>query len=211
MIFSSLILSLSLTVTSCGNDDPAAPENGNGNKNEGGIENVTLVNSNLIADLSTNKAVYSPGEKVRFTSSMALDGYKIRYRHGGETIEETDGKGTNWEWTAPPSDYTGYLVDIYRTENNTETVFGTIAVDVSSDWKRFPRYGFVATFDNSKLQPGVIEKEMEFLNRCHINGVQFQDWHYKHHWPLGGTPGNLMDTYTDIANREVSTEVVKNI
>ena len=209
MIFSSLILSLSLTVTSCGNDDPAAPENGNGNKNEGGIENVTLVNSNLIADLSTNKAVYSPGEKVRFTSSMALDGYKIRYRHGGETIEETDGKGTNWEWTAPPSDYTGYLVDIYRTENNTETVFGTIAVDVSSDWKRFPRYGFVATFDNSKLQPGVIEKEMEFLNRCHINGVQFQDWHYKHHWPLGGTPGNLMDTYTDIANREVSTEVVK--
>lgn len=74
---------------------------------------------------------------------------------------------------------------------------------------RFPRYGFVATFDNSKLQPGVIEKEMEFLNRCHINGVQFQDWHYKHHWPLGGTPGNLMDTYTDIANREVSTEVVK--
>ena len=38
MIFSSLILSLSLTVTSCGNDDPAAPENGNGNKNEGGIQ-----------------------------------------------------------------------------------------------------------------------------------------------------------------------------
>ena len=43
---------------------------------------------------------------------------------------------------------TGYLVDVYRTkENGTEVILGTIAVDVSSDWTRFPRYGFVATFE----------------------------------------------------------------
>jgi dextranase len=67
----------------------------------------------------------------------------------------------------------------------------------------------VATFDSSKLAANVIEDEMEFLNRCHINGVQFQDWHNKHHWPLGGTRGNLLATYKDIANREISTDVVK--
>lgn len=73
----------------------------------------------------------------------------------------------------------------------------------------FPRYGFVATFDGSKLEEGVIEQEMEFLSRCHINGVQFQDWHNKHHWPLGGTRGQLDEVYKDIANRDVYTEVVK--
>lgn len=50
---------------------------------------------------------------------------------------------------------------------------------------------------------------MAFLNRCHINGVQFQDWHNKHHWPLGGTREHLDEVYKDIANREVYTEVVK--
>lgn len=50
---------------------------------------------------------------------------------------------------------------------------------------------------------------MAFLNRCHINGVQFQDWHNKHHWPLGGTRGQLDEVYKDIANRDVYTEVVK--
>ena len=102
------------------------------------------------------------------------------------------------------------MAEVYRQEqDNSETVLGTIAVDVSSDWTRFPRYGFVATFDGSKLSDGVIENEMAYLNRCHINGVQFQDWHNKHHWPLGGTRDNLLDVYKDIANRDVYTSVVK--
>ena len=54
-----------------------------------------------------------------------------------------------------------------------EVILGTIAVDVSSDWTRFPRYGFVATFDASKTE-SKIQEEMAFLNRCHINGVQFK-------------------------------------
>ena len=80
---------------------------------------------------------------------------------------------------------------------------------MSSDWTRFPRYGFVGDFDRSKLSEGVIEGEMAYLNRCHINGIQFYDWHNKHHWPLGGTRGDLMEVYKDIANREVYTEAVR--
>ena len=102
------------------------------------------------------------------------------------------------------------LADVYRTrDDGTQVILGTIGVDVSSDWTRFPRYGFVATFDDSKLQPGVIDEEMQFLSRCHINGVQFQDWHNKHHWPLGGTREAPAETYTDIANRSVSAEVIR--
>lgn len=63
-----------------------------------------------------------------------------------KVVSEQAAAGTTWTWTAPATDYTGYLVDVYRTkENGTEVILGTIAVDVSSDWTRFPRYGFVAT------------------------------------------------------------------
>ena len=54
------------------------------------------------------------------------------------------------------------------------------------------------------------QEEMAYLNRHHINWVQFQDWHNKHHWPLGGTRTQLDEVYMDIANREVYTSSVKN-
>lgn len=177
----------------------------------GEVTDVVKVNASLTVSLSTDKACYKPGETVTFTAvgTVPADA-KVRYRTQTEVVAEQAASGQTWTWTAPDADFTGYLVDVYRTESDgSETVLGTIGVDVSSDWTRFPRYGFVATFDASKTADGVIEQEMAFLNRCHINGVQFQDWHNKHHWPLGGTRDKLDEVYKDIANRDVYTSVIK--
>lgn len=192
------------------NDTPSGGE-GKGESGETGrVTQVTPVISDLTVNLSTDKACYKPGETVTFTADALPAGAKIRYRTLNKVVSEQASAGTSWTWTAPSTDYTGYLADVYRTkEDGTEVILGTIAVDVSSDWTRFPRYGFVATFDASKKADGVIEQEMDFLNRCHINGVQFQDWHNKHHWPLGGTREQPAEMYKDIANRDVYTEVVK--
>ena len=198
-----------LALWSCSDDDnaTASPET----DITGEVTNVVKVNADLTVSLSTDKACYKPGETVTFTAVDGLpSGAKVRYRTQTEVVDEQTVSGATWTWTAPSADFTGYLVDVYRPEaDGSETVLGTIAVDVSSDWTRFPRYGFVATFDASKTADGVIEQEMAFLNRCHINGVQFQDWHNKHHWPLGGTPGSLDPVYKDIANRDVYTSVLK--
>lgn len=176
----------------------------------GGVTEVIPVTSDLTVNISTDKACYKPGETVKFTADAMPSGAKIRYRTQRNVVDEQSANGNSWTWTAPSTDYTGYLVDAYRTRTDgTEVVMGTVAVDVSTDWARFPRYGFVATFDASKKNDGVIESEMAFLNRCHINGVQFQDWHNKHHWPLGGTRTQLDEVYKDIANRDVYTSVVK--
>ena len=155
----------------------------------GEVTDVVKVGANLTLGLSTDKACYKPGETVAFTATGDIpSGAKVRYRTQAEVVDEQAASGNSWTWTAPATDFTGYLVDVYTTgTDGSETVLGTIGVDVSSDWTRFPRYGFVATFDQSKLADGVIEDEMAFLNRCHINGVQFQDWHNKHHWPLTST------------------------
>ena len=208
------ILCLAACLWACGGDnEPAAPGGGNkpGGGESSGVTEVVTVTSDLTVDLRTDKACYKPGETVTFTAEGTLPaGAKVRYRHGAEVVDEADAASSTWTWTAPADDFTGYLVDVYRTrEDGAEVVLGTIAVDVSSDWTRFPRYGFVATFDGSKNQPGLIEEEMQFLSRCHINGVQFQDWHNKHHWPLGGTRDNPAENYRDIANREVVAEVIR--
>lgn len=165
---------------------------------------------NLSIDVTTDKALYAPGEQVKFTATGSLPASaRIRYRLGTETVADEALTSSTWTWTTPQTDHRGYMADIYTTSGTTETLYATIAVDVSSDWKRFPRYGFIASYGTDNTT-AVIADELAFLNRCHINGLQFYDWQNKHHWPLGGTVGNLLDTYKDIANRDISTAVVKD-
>ena len=176
--------------------------------------------SELTLELSTDKACYAPGSTVTFTAVGDLPAGKevyVRYRHNNTFIHKEKVTSKTWTWTAPNTDYMGYMVDLYYMEwtgdVGTEHIIGAIAVDVSSDWKRFPRYGFVAEFDNysgSINKNANIEEEMKYLNRLHINGVQFQDWHWKHHKPVKfRADGSLDPWYQDISNRWVGTEYVK--
>ena len=161
--------------------------------------------------IETDKCSYKPGETVELTlSSNPLAGFRVRYRYMGDIIADTLLSSRKWTWTAPPEDFRGYMVEVYRPAEEKDNIYATIAVDVSSDWTRFPRYGFVATFGSDKSLAKT-RAEMKWLNRCHINGVQFQDWHYRHDWPLGGTrEGGLWSSYKDIANRTVYTSAIKN-
>ena len=169
--------------------------------------NLTLTNT-----LKTDSCAYHPGSTVQLSySSALLSGVRVRYMHLNQVIEDNELTSRSWTWTPPQRDYQGYLAQVYQpaTEEQPEVIRGTIAIDVSSDWRRFPRYGFVATFGSDKTLTKT-KTEMEWLNRCHINGVQFQDWHNKHHWPWGGKDGKSYTSYKDIANRDVYTSSIKN-
>lgn len=206
----AILFSFSLLTVSCGGsesgDSPSpTPVVSGGNE----VVVKTITKSNLSLNILTDKACYKPGETVSFTAEGTIpSGALVRYRKGSEVVVSSSLAGNTWTWTAPAQDFCGYMVDVYTASGDDETIYGTVAVDVSSDWKQYPRYGFVASYDHSKTQ-AVINQEMAFLNRCHINGIQFYDWHNKHHWPLGGTRHQLLDSYTDIANREIVTDVVK--
>ncbi len=190
---------------SCSSDD----DDNLGNVPTDIIQPVVNTTAQLQLDIRTDRALYQPGQTILFTAEGTMpSGARVRYRQGCDIVADEALGNTSWTWTAPQTDFTGYMVDIYVTNGSAETIYGTTGVDVSSDWARFPRYGFVASFDQSK-SPEVIARELALLNRCHINGIQFYDWHYKHQWPLGGTRDELMEAYTDIANREIYTSVVK--
>lgn len=202
----SLLLAIPLLCAACSsdNDSPIDPSTIQP------TQPATTLISDLSLHLSTDKARYAPGEKVSFTSGSPLpDGAKVRYRQGATIIEEQSLTGTSWTWTPPSTDYTGYLADVYTTDvSGKQTICGTIAIDVSSDWARYPRYGFVGTYDDTKTSE-VISQETALLNRCHINGLQFYDWQNKHHEPIVLRDGKVEDSYADIANRKVNTGVVK--
>ncbi len=144
----------------------------------------------------SDKARYAPGEKVTFRASISRSDLGVRYWHLGEIIgQEVLPSTSSWTWTPPSTDFQGYYAELVGkdSEGRLRTV-GTCAVDVSSVWTKFPRYGYLSRFGadapaNKRLQV------MANLNRHHINGLQYYEWAYDHHHPLAGTPENPMEEW----------------
>ncbi|WP_348800012.1 glycoside hydrolase family 66 protein [Flavobacterium adhaerens] len=163
----------------------------------------------LVAEvvLKTDKAKYAPGEIVTFTSDKTLSGFTARYKHLNTVIKEEPMSGKTWTWTPPATDYKGYMIEIYKSNDNVETIAGTIAVDVSSDWTKFPRYGFLSDFGN--VSDAQINNHLDFLKDFHINAIQYYDWLNKHHAPLKMNGNVPATSWVDIANRNISFNTVK--
>lgn len=156
-------------------------------------------------DLWTDRARYAPGEDVWIQCNKFAEypDALVRYRRGADVLAEHPLVQEWWKWNPPTTDFQGYLVDLYRLDaDGREEILASIGVDVSSDWKRFPRYGYTAWYEPGKEQ--YIGGDVAFLNRRHINAVQFQDWHWKHHRPF--CPD---ETYTDVSNRQISANVIR--
>ncbi|MEO8710963.1 MAG: glycoside hydrolase family 66 protein [Parafilimonas sp.] len=151
-------------------------------------------------NIITDKAVYKPGDVISFFIDKSLPASaKIRYRQLDKLIAETNVSGTTWTWAAPSNDYTGYMIDVYNVEDGIEKIYGATAVDVSSDWTKFPRYGFLSAY--GQLSNNYMDSVINNLSRLHINGLQFYDWDYDHQQPLAGTVSNPAASWLDIASR----------
>lgn len=165
-------------------------------------DNTGLINRNdsAIVNINTDKAAYLPGSQVVFKIDKSLPaGTRISYKYLNREVERQTLTGTTWKWTAPMQDFTGYMVELQGNDNGKDKTYGCIAVDVSSDPARFPRNGFLSEY--GQMSSGEMNTVMGYLNRLHMNWIQFQDWEFKHHMPLAGTPENPADSWKDIANR----------
>ncbi|MCF7859524.1 MAG: T9SS type A sorting domain-containing protein [Candidatus Cloacimonetes bacterium] len=177
---------------------------------------IEFVHGSGIKSLNTDKARYELGSVVKL--KLEIDEYvenlqvQIQYFHldrliGSETLSITS-TFLNWEWFPPAEDFKGYLINVVLLVDDEVVDNEVIGVDVSSDWKKFPRYGFLSSFN--PINPTVIAETIDKLNRYHINGLQYYDWQYKHHKPLKGTGTDPAITWTDIANRTVYLPTLRN-
>lgn len=165
--------------------------------------------SYLNISISTDKAAYNPGDEVTFIiDNSALPATaKVRYKYANTVLSENAITSSTWKWKTPPTDYKGYIAEIYSTSNGIETIYSTTAVDVSSKWTKFPRYGFLSKFP--QLNDSDIDGVISNLNRYHINGLQFYDWQNKHHKPLPFIGSAPSSTWKDIINRDIYFSTVQ--
>lgn len=168
---------------------------------------VTPLYSNII--ISTDKAAYNPGEAVTFTIDNAAlpASARVRYKYLNTILSENTISGPTWTWKTPVTDYSGYSAEVYSSANGAETICSVIGIDVSSDWKKFPRYGFISKFP--QLNDGDVNRIISNLNRYHINGLQFYDWQNKHHKPLPLSGSVPATTWKDILNRDIYFSTVQ--
>ena len=159
--------------------------------------------------MSTDKAAYKPGQTVTFTiNTLPEQTLKVRYKHLGKTLSEQNVSSNSWTWQPPKDDFNGYMAELVGSVNGKDSVFATIAIDVSSEPSRFPRNGFLSAYGN--LSASEISTTLNELNRYHINYLQFQDWHWKHHHPLAGSATQPMDVWTDIISRNCYRATVQS-
>ncbi|MGD6805134.1 glycoside hydrolase family 66 protein [Rossellomorea aquimaris] len=185
--------------------------------NEPVFQSATIESGEWVSSLNTDKAAYAPGDKVKFTLTLqekVKEGsLLIQYKHLDDQVEEqevtlSDSQEVTWEWTPEKEDFKGYMAEVYVKDGKDVVDHQNIAVDVSSDWSKFPRYGYLADF--FAMEEGEQEAIIDKLNRFHLNGIQFYDWQFKHEKPLKMENGEVAQTWPDIANREVSKKTIEN-
>lgn len=178
----------------------------------------------LITDVYSDKSKYNLKENVNITIEMEnklnknFNGridifYKYLDKQIGEDkvsleIKNGDKKTINFKWLPPNSDFKGYIIEVYAVEKENVIDKKNSAVDVSSDWSKFPRYGYIANYPEQSKETSA--QVIERLNKFHINGIQFYDWQYKHNMPLAGSVNNPAKTWKDIANRDTYGQTVKD-
>jgi dextranase len=142
-----------------------------------------------ILSFLVDKARYNPGEEVKmsllFDSSVEWKGIlHLEVYHLNEKIAEgkknihikKNLKGLEIKWNPPSEDFRGYLVKAY-IEGSDQIV--TAAIDVSSDWTHFPRYGYTTEFPQESAVES--DKKMKQLaQEYYLNGFQFYDWMWRH-------------------------------
>lgn len=176
-----------------------------------------------ISALTTDRAAYAPGMPVR-VSVEVLAGkgadpgpatVSLRVRHL-ETVLPTvvqarltprsGGLATvELQWQPPNKDFQGYAIDVTLADAAGRVLDRrSSAVDVSSSWTRFPRYGYLTDYSPSQDPRGVMKQ----LDAWHLNALQYYDWQWKHHFPVKGSPSHPDARWQELSTRTVDKSVL---
>ncbi|WP_168120110.1 glycoside hydrolase family 66 protein [Paenibacillus sp. HB172176] len=170
-----------------------------------------------LMDVYPLKAQFRSGERVRLAVQLANPGSAKRKVSLTVTIWELDREAERQRletFVLPANnsalievevgpfetDFTGYGAQAQLCENGEVIDSAGTAFDVVKDWRVSPRYGFLSEFGSEEAGD---RADIEWMNKLHLNLVQFYDWMYKHDDLVSDE-----EVYTDLMGREVSRRVV---
>ncbi|THF74000.1 glycoside hydrolase family 66 protein [Cohnella fermenti] len=166
------------------------------------------MSKNDTIDVIPNKAQYKPGEEVRLRfrdgggRSLAGWSYEFVLMDQNRPIRTGTGDCTADIYLEPVGEGSGaYGVFLTMNGPGGELASAETAFDVAEHWREAPRYGFLSDFAPEEEGD---EEDVEFLNRSHINVVQFYDWMYRHDRLL-----TKEEPFVDPLGRRLSHRVVR--
>ena len=162
--------------------------------------------------LKHDKARYLPNELVTFTLeqlpenlvAVVVDVYHLQLLVASFKVDSVlQQKKLVFTWQAPQQDFSGYLVKvtIASAEAAEQTIY--TAIDVSSDWRKFPRYGYLTDFSKGQDTAAVIDE----MANWQLNAIEYYDWKFLHHQPI---PEDGKMDWEDWAGRKISGTTVKS-
>lgn len=159
-----------------------------------------------IMNLHTEKSMYAPGETAEvlvedLPSEAAL--LRLTLRHLESPVLTLEMQAAeSLSLRLPETDFTGYLLEMQALDPAGAVMAEAFtAVDVSSSWTKFPRYGYVWDFTPAADASAKIDR----MSRYHLNGVQFYDWQYRHHQPVAEN----LSSWKDWSGRVISGDAVR--
>ena len=174
---------------------------------------ATTAESLSITDVYTDKAAYSPGSaaiitvqltnsaNITLSDTVNFDVYRLESCIFTDSrtfsVNANETSKISYTWNCPASDYTGYVVKVSLANGS----FDSVAIDVSSDFSRFPRYGYSVDFDAGETAEESAALVEELAREYHINVVQYYDWMWRHEKVL---PSEASDSWTDMFGNTIS-------
>lgn len=186
--------------------------------------NIPSYATNTYVDkVYTDKSRYDPGNTATIsvdisnTSGVTWSGtLYLLITHNESTAYTTSTSVTltngqhatrTFSWTTPVTDYQGYMVKAYTSSSDYQTG----AIDVSSNWTKYPRYGYIPDFDSTITQNDIDTQINALTQDYYINSYQFYDWMWRHEVPIKRTDGiNIDSSWTDLFDRTIVWDTVQN-
>jgi len=179
--------------------------------------------SAAVIQVYPDKARYNPGDTATFaveltngptspfkgTLSLSVSrlGHLVFIAKQTVTLGPSATATPTFAWLTPVLDFQGYLVEA-RLNNGS---FAVTALDVSSDWRRYPRYSYVTEFYEGQTA----QRDSDIFNllmyNYHINCVQFYDWMWRHENVIQRVASNIVDPWVDWRGAHISYAVLSDM
>ncbi len=172
-----------------------------------------------ISDFSFDKAFYRPGETVHLAGKLTSQVRQPAEARLVAEITQVAGRlerleqpltlqggeqAFEFSWQPPEQAPRGYGLDLTLQTLSGETLASaSTAFDVLERWTQAPRYGFLSDFPPGRSD---IPATLSWLNRNHINALQFYDWMYRHEQLLTD-----QEPYQDPLGRTLSRATVEQL
>lgn len=176
----------------------------------------------VIKDVYTDKARYDVGEAVEAyielqpqeTKDLTLE---IKVRHLTEEVYQVSMEVPAHEEEhvqsvqipMPEEDFKGYSLEVYALEKGQVVDCEMSAIEVASDWSRYPRYAYLTRYGDQTDEQ--IRETLDRLNKHHITGLFYYDVLNRHEKPAAGTVDEPAAGWHTLANSYASYETVSKL